>query len=639
MTYWYETPEDQKDTWHWMGVAISLAHTIGLHRDPGRSNMPLEMQRLWKRIWWSCFMRDQLVALGMRRPTRIKPEDYDVPMLSLDDFEIQALSDGNTCISEECLLIRDVGMQRDLGIMCVAKAKLCRIISHVLVTQYSVHVKYQPVQPGQECNTRSNVMLFPKKHDQIDELRRCDEELVNWIASLEPESQYRKPNGEDLQPGRSSVLVQRGLLHMVYYATLSALHRPQVLPSAETTAAEKCRELQDISRKKVREASREITNISVELYRLGLTCFLPSTGITVILPAVIIHLLDVKASNDFTRESALRGFCHCMRVLESLRENYAAAEYATRFLEAAIRKANIDVNGDVDMVLNSNSTPRLPPGMKATRKFAHNHCRLMDVHRVSRIITPPPENGGQRHNMALPYHQLERTRSMDGGGLFMTSASSPPNSDSMGGLNGQDPDDDHMLDAAAAIYVDESFESSLVDYNGGGLMDNALGLHHWSAGMSTAMHDDATAGPGPGGCGAGFMVDMGGWTEDSDMWDAPNNNNGMMAQHQHHQHHHQHHHHQQQPPPGADMRQGLAPHSHTLLSQGLGDGSGGGGGLMRPRLSDGGGGLMHHHHHPGLVGGADGGGGVGEMGGGQQQQQQQVLGAVVTPGGGGMVDL
>ena len=69
MTYWYETPDDQKDTWHWMGVAITLAHTIGLHRNPEKSNMEPSKKKLWKRVWWSCFMRDRLVALGMRRPT------------------------------------------------------------------------------------------------------------------------------------------------------------------------------------------------------------------------------------------------------------------------------------------------------------------------------------------------------------------------------------------------------------------------------------------------------------------------------------------------------------------------------------------------------------------------------------------
>lgn len=30
--FWWEGPEDQKDTWHWLGSAISLAQTLGMHR-------------------------------------------------------------------------------------------------------------------------------------------------------------------------------------------------------------------------------------------------------------------------------------------------------------------------------------------------------------------------------------------------------------------------------------------------------------------------------------------------------------------------------------------------------------------------------------------------------------------------------
>jgi hypothetical protein len=157
MTYWYETPDDQKDTWHWMGVAISLAQTIGLHRNPEKSNMEPQKKKLWKRIWWSCFMRDRLVALGMRRPTRVKDEDYDVPMLTEDDFEVQPLSENITIIPMDCTLVRDVEAQRQLAQMCIAKAKLCLCISHVLSAQYSVLVKCQGMQ-GQEGNTRSSVM-------------------------------------------------------------------------------------------------------------------------------------------------------------------------------------------------------------------------------------------------------------------------------------------------------------------------------------------------------------------------------------------------------------------------------------------------------------------------------------------------
>lgn len=381
MTYWYETPDDQKDTWHWMGVAISLAHTIGLHRNPEKSSMEPSKKKLWKRIWWSCFMRDRLVALGMRRPTRVKDEDYDVPMLTEADFEIGPISDDITIIPRDCTLLRDVEAQRQLAQMCIAKAKLCLCISHVLTAQYSVLVKAQGMQ-GQEGNTRSSVMLFPKKLDQTDEVKHCDEELNEWIDELPECCAY----SDEMTPGNSgaSVFVQRSLLHMIYFTTLSALHRPQVLPSASSAQPDKCRELQDLSRKKVREASKEITRISQDLHIRGLERYLPTTGVTVLLPAIIIHLLDIKASNDDARKAAMDGFCQCMQVLEKLRDNYASADFATQFLEAAIRKADIDA-----VMANSGFKDRMRLEDVQATLTTGKAKELRERSRASRH-TPPP---------------------------------------------------------------------------------------------------------------------------------------------------------------------------------------------------------------------------------------------------------
>ncbi|KAL3422624.1 cutinase transcription factor 1 beta [Phlyctema vagabunda] len=403
MTYWYETPDDQKDTWHWMGVAISLAHTIGLHRDPGTSNMDENKKKLWKRIWWSCFMRDRLIALGMRRPTRVKDEDYDVPMLTEADFELQPLGDHITIIPQNCTLIRDVEAQRELAQMCIAKAKLCLCVSHVLSAQYSVLVKHQGMQ-CQEGSARSSVMLFPKKLDQTDEVKDCDIELSQWVDELPPSCRY----SENKAPGGSGapVFVHRSLLHMVYFTTLSALHRPQVLPAADTTQPDKCRELQDLSRKKVREASREITRISQDLHSMELEKYLPTTGVTVLLPAIIIHLLDIKSCNDEARQAAMDGFCQCMVVLEKLRDNYSSADFATQFLEAAIRKADIDVvmaRGQekskalvTQKVQEEQIDRRTPPS--TTEEFLGSHTaqlqqqQQMDPLQNSISVRTPPES-------------------------------------------------------------------------------------------------------------------------------------------------------------------------------------------------------------------------------------------------------
>ncbi|KAL1853959.1 hypothetical protein Daus18300_011626 [Diaporthe australafricana] len=342
MTYWYETPDDQKDTWHWMGVAISLAHTIGLHRNPDNGTMSPRKQKLWKRMWWSCFMRDRLIALGMRRPTRIKDEDFDMPMLSESDFEIDVLPESNNILPLECTVIRNTDMQRELAQMCVQKAKLCVLISHMLKAQYSVLIRDR-LQPER---TNTTMMLFPNKSlDNLEAVQQVDRELAAWATALPPSCQYRPLVRSDIESGRSTIAVQRNLLHMVYQTTTSALHRPLFLPTSPLQPPQASKTVQEVSRAKVKNAATQITRMAAEMHRYHLDKYLPTTGVTVVLPAMIIHLVEYKHHDVQRREEAQKGFGQCMQVMVKLRDIYAAADFAAGFLESALKKASIELSG------------------------------------------------------------------------------------------------------------------------------------------------------------------------------------------------------------------------------------------------------------------------------------------------------
>lgn len=88
MTYVDEINNDQKDSWHWLGVSVSLAYSIGMHRDPANRYLSVRYRRMCKRIWWSIYICDRLLALGLRQPMRIRDCDFDVPMVTTDDFEL-----------------------------------------------------------------------------------------------------------------------------------------------------------------------------------------------------------------------------------------------------------------------------------------------------------------------------------------------------------------------------------------------------------------------------------------------------------------------------------------------------------------------------------------------------------------------
>ncbi|THY06970.1 hypothetical protein D6D01_09820 [Aureobasidium pullulans] len=353
MTFWYETPDDQKDSHHWMGIAVSLCHSIGIHRELAHSDIGPKQRRIWKRIWWAIYMHDRFVALGMRRPTRIKNEEFDIPMLTMDDFELTSASSASSCISRSCKLMHEISMQRDLAIMCIEMAKLCICISRVLSTQYSVHENNHKVQ-SQDIITHSSVMLAARK-DNLDRcsIRYCEEELEHWKESIAPEARYKPSSPFDLTVGRGPATLHRSLLHMMYLATLSALHRPQVALSTATSSRQMAYKFLDTSRKNVRFSANRLTIIAQNLDELNLIRCLPTSGITVLLPAIIIHLLDVKAPDETIRKAGLQSFSKGIRILNKLRDIYVAADHSIALLRAAVSRA-----GSTHPFANDDPPPR-----------------------------------------------------------------------------------------------------------------------------------------------------------------------------------------------------------------------------------------------------------------------------------------
>jgi len=317
----------------------------------------------------------------------------------LDDFELAAHSPEVVRMLKDCRILANVDQQKQVAIMCIEKARLCLCISHVLAAQYSV------LSHKFGGTTETTMMLVPKKSAaETTVIMQCDEELEEWNKNLPDSARYEMQAPTFPRNGEEVLLVHRALLNMIYLTTSSALHRPQVLPSAPfpNVAAE----LQDISRSKVREAATEITSIAQDLHTLNLSRFLPTTGVTVLLPAVIIHLLDIKSNDTAVRNASLRRFYQCMQILQRLREVYASADFATSFLEAAIRKANIQV----------------PPnhGTSSLKQSTLPHGTI-DAGRLH-TLTPPPDvlNSNQ---MTLDYFNVTPRESE----LFM--AATPPTSE------------------------------------------------------------------------------------------------------------------------------------------------------------------------------------------------------------------
>ncbi len=97
LALWYVDLEDRDGTSHWMGIAISLSHTIGLHRASSnlgqvpRTPFPASQLAIWKRIWWCCYYREAFASLGFGRPMRINIDDCDLPIPTAEEMLVDTL--------------------------------------------------------------------------------------------------------------------------------------------------------------------------------------------------------------------------------------------------------------------------------------------------------------------------------------------------------------------------------------------------------------------------------------------------------------------------------------------------------------------------------------------------------------------
>lgn len=154
MSFWRAGPLLEKDTRHWLGAAISLAQTKGMHRSS--STTTFTDGKLRKRIWWSLYVRDRQCSVALGLPTRIRDEDCDIEMLEPSDFEEE----------DHAVYPSYLGRQkREHVLFAIQMAKLAVYLGKIVLREFA------PIS-------------LPKKDSERSQLR---DDLLKWESELSPE--------------------------------------------------------------------------------------------------------------------------------------------------------------------------------------------------------------------------------------------------------------------------------------------------------------------------------------------------------------------------------------------------------------------------------------------------------------------
>ncbi|KAH1581507.1 hypothetical protein KXV58_007426 [Aspergillus fumigatus] len=87
LSYWWGSPLEQKDMWHWTGLAVGLAQTLGLHQSKTYAGLQERQQKLWRRIWWTVYSHDIFMSLTLNNTPHVNEAYCTAPLLSEADIE------------------------------------------------------------------------------------------------------------------------------------------------------------------------------------------------------------------------------------------------------------------------------------------------------------------------------------------------------------------------------------------------------------------------------------------------------------------------------------------------------------------------------------------------------------------------
>lgn len=150
LAFFYTDTEDRTGAWHWTSTAISLCQGIGLHRDletiTPKDYFTKRKLSIFRRIWWSCFVRDRWLSLGFGRPMKIQLHDCDTPMPTIEDVTMD-LKDIPSSVVEKYLFAN----QTRLAKLWIKFVKLSKALGSMIQIFYRLQRSTQDIEHVKQC--------------------------------------------------------------------------------------------------------------------------------------------------------------------------------------------------------------------------------------------------------------------------------------------------------------------------------------------------------------------------------------------------------------------------------------------------------------------------------------------------------
>ncbi|KAG2118968.1 fungal-specific transcription factor domain-containing protein [Suillus discolor] len=368
--------------WLLVGQAVRTAQDLGLHRSPRRLAISTTDKETRRKIWWSVYCLDRMLALALGRPLGIEDSDCDVEIpVAVDDENLADYFSGVTLPQKYPSLMTGA----------IALTTLYQIAGRVLRQVYAID----------KCK---DVLDQERRSELQGSVEELDEELNKWCDDLPPT--FRNEAVTDKHVSMGAVLCSH------YYSVLTTLHRnflpvkrdQPILPKSTARAVSSARSC-------IRLAP-SISNVVPPSHHLAFFIqHLFSSAVIVLLYAM--HCTDARAAAAAMDEAK-----SCLTALESWEGHWPGARKCKELLaeltntaEEAIRKDN----GDTRQAQMMPMPPPVAPAMlERRRSLVSSPGQIPTVNRPikskPRKISRSRDPVSTRRPMTSPPYRVESQR-------------------------------------------------------------------------------------------------------------------------------------------------------------------------------------------------------------------------------------
>ncbi|KAF5701109.1 cutinase transcription factor 1 beta [Fusarium mundagurra] len=346
MTLWYKSPEEHRNTWHWIDVAVSQAFAIGLHLEPNKAILSRRQCSLRRKIWWSCYATDRLISLNLRRPPKIRAGDFQVKMPEESDFQINLQSkDRHVLIQAMCPYASDSDSRSTLGRLFIELAGLCRLMDSFLQSYRSPRIDDDDILLSCDYGTSESLN---HRLDTIQKLSALKKQLTDWKNSLPQVSHYKSSTSTEFT---STIYLHYTVLHMTFQTLMLYTHR------STSIVAKQDRDYAGAEEAKTGmiDAATKISNLAGDVIERGLCSFLPASILGGLVHATAICLQNARDKDEPRKQDSEEGLMQCLEVITIMEEIYEPAKMAKEAIERASSRPwhldmpIMDISPDQDM--------------------------------------------------------------------------------------------------------------------------------------------------------------------------------------------------------------------------------------------------------------------------------------------------